>query len=213
MKITKLGHCCLLIEIDGKRILTDPGNYSTAQNDLEKIDLILITHEHADHLHIESLQTVLQKTPSAKIVTNTSVAKLLSEKNISCNILLDGQSTIIDSISLRGVGTKHAAIYSTLPMIENTGYFIQDKLFYPGDAFTHPNSSVDVLALPVAGPWMKISEAIEYALLVKPRCCFPVHDAQINPQMRGPIRNLPKKILGDNGIEFIALEEGQTFDF
>jgi len=28
MKITKLGHCCLLIETKGKRVLTDPGSYT-----------------------------------------------------------------------------------------------------------------------------------------------------------------------------------------
>lgn len=32
MKITKLGHCCLLIEIRGTRFLTDPGSYTTSQN-------------------------------------------------------------------------------------------------------------------------------------------------------------------------------------
>ncbi|MBI2052837.1 MAG: MBL fold metallo-hydrolase, partial [Candidatus Ryanbacteria bacterium] len=29
MKITKFGHCCLLIKENGVRILTDPGTYST----------------------------------------------------------------------------------------------------------------------------------------------------------------------------------------
>lgn len=56
MKVTKFGHCCLLIEEEGLRILTDPGSYSTRQNDVQNIDVILITHEHPDHLHIESLK-------------------------------------------------------------------------------------------------------------------------------------------------------------
>src|SRR4051812_27786091 len=56
MKIKKLGHCCLVIETKGIRIMTDPGNYSTLQADEKNIDIILITHEHTDHLHIESLK-------------------------------------------------------------------------------------------------------------------------------------------------------------
>ena len=63
---------------------------------------------------------------------------------------------------------------------------------------------MDVLALPVAGPWMKISEAVDYALAVKPRLAFPVHDG-----VRIPTNHLvPERILGANGIEFVKLEEG-----
>ncbi|MEK6878040.1 MAG: MBL fold metallo-hydrolase [Nanoarchaeota archaeon] len=61
MNITKYGHCCLLIDINGVRILTDPGNYSTMQDTAENVDFILITHEHSDHLHIDSVKTILKK--------------------------------------------------------------------------------------------------------------------------------------------------------
>ena len=60
MKLTKLGHCCLLIEINGIRFLTDPGNYTTAQNEVKNLHCIVISHEHTDHLHIESLKTGLK---------------------------------------------------------------------------------------------------------------------------------------------------------
>lgn len=52
MKITKFGHCCLLIEENGVRILTDPGTYSTQQSEVKNIDFVLITHEHADHFQL-----------------------------------------------------------------------------------------------------------------------------------------------------------------
>jgi L-ascorbate metabolism protein UlaG (beta-lactamase superfamily) len=63
MKITKIGHCCLLIEEKGLRILTDPGAWSEAQNELKNIQLILITHEHQDHFYLDSLKQVLKKQP------------------------------------------------------------------------------------------------------------------------------------------------------
>jgi len=79
-----------------------------------------------------------------------------------------------------------------------------NKLFYPGDSFTDLGKSVDVLALPIAGPWLKISESIDYALKLKPKIVFPVHDA-----IRSPFQHIvPEKILSKNGIEFVKLEEG-----
>jgi len=82
MKVTKFGHCCLLIEEKGLRILTDPGSYSTAQNDIKNIDVILITHEHADHMHIPSLKNCIKNNPKARIITNKGVAKMLDNEKI-----------------------------------------------------------------------------------------------------------------------------------
>ena len=41
-------------------VLTDPGVWTTAQNGVKGIDVLLITHEHADHLHIESVKEILK---------------------------------------------------------------------------------------------------------------------------------------------------------
>ena len=64
MNVTKLDHCCLLINHKGLRILTDPGHYTVdLQNRLKNIDIILITHEHQDHLHTESLHELIKNNP------------------------------------------------------------------------------------------------------------------------------------------------------
>ena len=71
MQITKLGHCCLLVETKGKRILTDPGSYTVeAQSRLTNIDYILFTHEHQDHYHLESLRALLANNPQALVYAN-----------------------------------------------------------------------------------------------------------------------------------------------
>jgi len=218
MTITKLGHCCLLIEIPAGtgvvRILTDPGIYSNSQNELKGIDFILITHEHSDHYHIESVKAVLANNSQAKIVTNSAVAALLKKEGIACTIVAHDQSVDLKGVSLKGWGTKHAVIYKEFGQVENTGYFIGGKLWYPGDNFTPIDWKIDVLALPVIAPWMKSSEAIEYAIALKPVKCFPVHDAFLE----GPIgakgfHQLPKMILEKEGIEFIPFEAGQRAEF
>ena len=211
MKITKFGHCCLLIEEDGLRILTDPGTYSEGQNEVKNIDVILITHEHADHLHIDSLKKVLQNNPQAKIITNKGVAKLLDKEGIGYTLLEDGQSIKEKGVRIEGFGTKHAAMYPGLPQADNTGYFIANRLFYPGDAFTDPNKPVDILALPAAGPWLKLSEAIDYAKAMKPKACFPVHEGGLNAP--GTVYRIPPTILEPFGIKFIVLEIGKETDF
>lgn len=176
MKIKKIGHCCLVIEEAGIRILTDPGIYSTGQNDVKDIDIVLITHEHGDHLHIESLKTVLANNPNAKVITNTAVGKILTKENIGFEILEHGQNKQIGNLTLEGHGEKHAEIFEEYGQVQNTGFFIGGKLFYPGDALYNPGKAVEVLAFPTAGSWANIKESINYVFELKPAKCFPVHD-------------------------------------
>jgi len=210
MKITKLGHCCLLVETAGKKILTDPGAYSEAQNHATGVDIILITHEHPDHLHIDSLKQVMANNPSAKIFTNRGVAALLKQAELVFELLEHGQSRELNGLVLEGIGEKHAPIYPSVPEVVNTGYLIDEKLFYPGDAFYEPGKAVEVLALPVAGPWMKLSEAIDYAKKLKPKSVFPVHDGML--KIFGPAHRLPKSELEKSGIQFTPLETGQAME-
>ena len=213
MKITKLGHCCLIIENGNLRILTDPGNYSTGQNDVKNIDIILITHEHADHLHLESLAKVLENNPNAKIITNQGVGALLDNAKIKYQIVGHEQKVSLENTLIEGFGKDHAIIYPTWKTVENTGYFIDNKFFYPGDAFYKLPKPVDILALPVAGPWVKISEAVDYALSVKPKIIFPVHDGMLQKDKLGAAHGVPEKILKNSGIDFIIINEGETKEF
>ena len=95
MKITKLGHCCLVIETKGKRVLTDPGSYTVeAHSKLENIDYILFTHEHQDHYHVESLKTILEKNPKAVVYANSSVSELLEKEGIKHTLVNDGEDIL-----------------------------------------------------------------------------------------------------------------------
>ncbi len=211
MKIKKIGHCCLVIETKGIRIMTDPGMYSTAQDEEKNISIVLITHEHADHFHIESVKKVLANNPEARVVTNTAVGKLLAAEGIAHEVLEHGGSMNVDDILLEGFGEHHAEIYQEFGQVQNTGYFIDDTLFYPGDAFTVPGKPVDILALPVSAPWLKLSEVIAYALAVKPRRAFPVHDAILrSPSM---VQGMLVPLLQKEGIEFVLMNEGDEHEF
>lgn len=213
MKITKFGQCCLLIEVAGKRILTDPGRFSTRQNEVENLDLILITHEHADHIHSESLAAILAKNPSTPLITNTSVGKVLAELGVSFTLLEGRDTTEHDGVIIEAFDGEHVEIIDDYGIVQNTGYFINNELFYPGDAYTNPKKPVRVLALPVAGPWCKASDAIRYAKDVKPERAFPVHDAVLSEAGVALTHSLFGKQLEEVGIEFIPLGNDETKAF
>lgn len=208
MHITKLGHCCLLIQEGPLTILTDPGTYSSAQDNLSGIDVILITHEHTDHFHIESLKKVLVNNPQAIIYTVKGVGVLLDKEGITYTLLEHGQSISEKGVTMAGYGEKHADMYQGWPRVDNCGYFIGGRLFYPGDAFTTPGVPVEILAVPVAGPWMKLSEAIDYAKAVQPKIAFPVHDGILKTP--GMTNRLTGKFLPEVGIEWHPLGEGES---
>lgn len=208
MKITKIGHCCLVIEEKGSKLMTDPGAYSTGQETITGLDAILLTHDHPDHIHIDSLKTIIKNNPKAKIITNSDVGKKLDELGIKYEIVDDKKKTEIKEVLIEGFGKKHAPIAKGWPLPENTGYFIANKLFYPGDAFYIPPKQIKILALPVAGPWMKISEAIDYAEKIKPEICFPVHDGMFQDDRGSAVHFVPAKILQKSGVKFIPINAG-----
>ena len=214
MKVTKYGHCCLLIEDKGVRVLTDPGSYTTAQNDVKDIHVVLITHEHGDHFHIESVKKILQNNPEVLIVTNTSVNELLKKENIlNTKVVEDGESFEYKGIVLNGHGNVHALIHEEWPKVQNTGYMINERLYYPADAFHNPQVPVEILALPVAGPWVNFSEAIDFAIEINPKKYFTVHDGGLNEYGLGPTNRVVPTILKNHGIEYVNLELNKETEF
>lgn len=212
MKIKKIGHCCLFIETEKLKILTDPGSFSVEQNSIKGIDIILITHEHGDHIHTGSLKEIIQNNPEVKIITNSGVAKILDQEGIKYEILETGIKEI-NQLILEAFDAKHEEIFEQIGQVKNTAYFIDEKLFYPGDSFYNPKKDIDILALPVAGPWCKISEAIKYALALKPKKVFPVHEGMLQKDKVGAAHAIPEKVLAENNIEFIPMLSGDERDF
>ncbi len=213
MQITKLGHCCLLIEEKTLRILTDPGSFSTLQDSVKDIDIVLITHEHQDHFHIPSVKTVLKNNPKARIITNSAVSALLDKEGIAYEILEDGQNRDVNGVLIEGFGNIHAEVHTTLPRVQNTGYFMADRLYYPGDALHVPPKSPEILALPVAGPWLKLSEAIDFALACKPKTVFPVHDGVLSDLGKEVTYRVSNILLTPQKIAFQKMELGIEVDF
>jgi L-ascorbate metabolism protein UlaG (beta-lactamase superfamily) len=211
MHIKKLGHCCLRIELQGIVILTDPGAWSTMQNEEKGIQIILITHEHQDHLHVDSVKAILRNNPEAQVVTNIAVGTILEKEGIPYTKISGGEASTILGTLIEGFGHEHAPIIAEITPVENTSYRIGESVYIPGDAFMLPNKQVDVLALPVCGPWMHMSEAVAFARAVNPRVAFPVHDGML--KIIGPFHFVPGLALEKSGIKFVPMVEGDEKEF
>lgn len=176
MKLTKYEHACFTIEHDGKILIVDPGVYTSNLNTPENVSGVVVTHEHADHFDSSALGAIIAHNPDAVIIGPPSVTKQI-EGALPTQTVHGGDTVHLESFQLRFFGDTHATIHESIPIIANVGVLINDTVFYPGDNFTTPGVEVDTLALPVAAPWLKISEVIDYIETIQPRFIFPTHDA------------------------------------
>lgn len=213
MKITKIGHCCLLIETKGKRIMTDPGSFTIDDHVLENIDIVIFTHEHADHIHIDSLKEILKQNPDAAVVANGSVGKLLDEADISYQKLEGTETAEICGVTIQACDAKHAEIFEEFGQVQNTGYSIDERLFYPGDAYAEFEKDVDILAMPAGGPWCRITDALHYTLKINPKHAFPVHDGIEREDKVHIIHGVAQKVLEQHNINFVSMKSGDSHEF
>lgn len=176
MRLTKYAHSCVLIEDDGARVLIDPGNLTRGFDELTGLTGILVTHQHPDHVDVDRLGPLLERNPDAAIYADEGTADILADHGINASAARQGDRFDVGmEITVHGV--DHAVIHPEIPLVPNVGYLVGGRFFHPGDSFTVPDLPVDVLGLPTAAPWLKLSEAVEFLRAVSPRVAIPIHEA------------------------------------
>lgn len=211
MKLTHFGHASVLVETEnGRRALLDPGTYSSGFEALSDIDLLLLTHAHPDHVDAERFGAIRDANPGAVLVANDEAAALANDERSGDKRVSGDEAFEIAGIRVQPTGAVHAAIHPKLPPLANTGFVLDDSVWHPGDAFDATPRHVDVLLLPVGGPWMKVSEAIDFAAAVAPRVIIPIHQGGLADVHRQLHYRLISNLVSTS--ELRVLEEGVTHE-
>ena len=208
MRITKFGHACVRIENDDQVVVLDPGGFT----DREAVDgatAVLITHEHPDHLDIDHLRAT-----DAPIYTIDSVRAAIADADgdVAERVQVVAPGEQFDAgLPVTAVGELHAVIHEDMPRINNSGYLLDvggTSVFHPGDAFTGPGDTVDVLLLPVHAPWSKLSEVVGFAREVGARKSYAVHDGLLNDNGHAIVGRGLHLLLDDDDHSYERIEPG-----
>ena len=215
MKLTKLEHAALIIELAGKKLYIDPGSFTTALSRTAGTVAVVITHEHADHWTPEQLGRIIEMNSDLRIFAPAGVTRAIAAFNADLEVTTVQAGDVIEiaPFTLRFFGATHAVIHESIPVIDNVGVLVNDELYYAGDAFTIPEGvEVGTLAVPAAAPWMKISEAMDYIFAIKPKRSFPTHEMLLSRAGKDLSNARFQNVTQLSGGEFFPLEPGDSLD-
>lgn len=190
LKITFLGHGSLMLIFGGKVIHVDPYSHVADYSQLPKADLILITHEHSDHLDRTALMQV--RTGMTALVINQASLKMVKDGIVMHN----GEACGVQGISIEAVPA-----YNILHKRENgepfhpkgvgNGYVLtigSKKVYIAGDTENIPElkhlQEIDVAFLPMNLPFTMTPEMVaDAARTFHPRILYPYHFGNTNTDL------------------------------
>jgi L-ascorbate metabolism protein UlaG (beta-lactamase superfamily) len=185
LRVTYIGHATLLIELGGKVLLTDPnfdpalGKFlprvsapGIALEALPKLDAILLTHAHADHLSFDSLDALPHDIP---LFAPPAVAEWLGKKGYSHAVpVAPGDTVELGDARIHAASAMHKGNRYGVDRWRSAAnmYLIETNktsCFFAGDTALTPDTthlvenhlasngrSLDLALLPIGhAPWWK----------------------------------------------------------
>ena len=183
LKISWLGHDSFRIK-NGKTIIIDPFKLRSTP---DKADILLISHEHFDHLSLDDIKKVV--TENTTIVTIPAVKKELSSLKVKeVKVAKPGDKVKIGDISIDLVPAYNLNKFREPGKVFHpkedgkVGFIIGMKglrIYHAGDTDAVPEMKglkPDVALLPVSGTYvMNAEEAAQAARMVEPKLAIPMH--------------------------------------
>lgn len=219
-----LGHAAFEIELDGKLIYVDPwltGNPKAAIriDDVTRADLVLVTHDHADHLG--DAVTILRKT-GAKFVGVYELGLYITEQGIPEERVLT--ANIGGVVEVEGLKIILTPAHHSATRGSPCGYIIVGReatIYHAGDtgllhdiklyADLYP---ITIALLPIGSVYtMDPLEAAYLTGLIKPRVVIPMHYGTFPAIEQDPekFRELVRKYSPETQV--IVLRPGEVYRF
>ena len=226
MKIKFLGQNCFLLSHNDKNILTDPFyNFQKEQSGFDiknqKIDYILITHAHGDH--IADVQEVLEHYPDAVIIGQPEICGYFKHSNnIDINF---GGSAKLENLKISMVPASHTSSFPDGTYGgEPCGYIFRfpgKNLYFAGDTgimadmslFSQIFGAIDLAILPVGSHYTMCPRKASFAAaeLIKTKKVIGCHFDTFPPIKINHEAAYEK--FAERNIEFVLPKLGEEFEF
>ncbi len=182
IKLTFIGHASLIIEHSGRVIHIDPWSKLADYSQLPKADLLMLTHEHQDHL--DAIAIDLLKKPDTSVV----YTEFISQQRDDGKVFKNGDSGEIDGIQIEAVPAynivhKRENGEPYHPKGRGNGYIFTidgKRIYVAGDTENVPElkelKNIDVAFLPMNLPYTMTPEMVaDLATAIKPKILYPYH--------------------------------------
>ncbi|XRO75117.1 metal-dependent hydrolase [Methanocaldococcus sp. 28A] len=215
--ITWYGHACFKVD----NVLIDPFVPNPLCNlpfdeIMEGVDVIAVTHGHADHLgNAEGLS----KTYNVPVVTNHEISVYLSERGVNAEGMNIGGTIEINGAKLTMVKAEHSSdISPTISGGVAAGFIINDRVYHAGDTGLFGDMELigeiyapQIALLPIGGRYtMGIDEALVAIELIYPEIVIPMHYNTF-PLIEVDVYEFVKKAEA-LGVEVVVPKIGEPID-
>jgi L-ascorbate metabolism protein UlaG (beta-lactamase superfamily) len=200
--ITFVGHGTLMFRHGGKVIHLDPVGREADYATMPKADLVLITHEHGDHLDTAAVGT-LRKAGTQVVVSPSCEGRVRGAE-----VMRNGETREVAGIRVEAVPAynlvhKRPDGQPFHPRGNGNGYILtfgNVRVYVAGDTENTPEMKalrgIDVAFLPMNLPYTMTPEMVaDAARAFRPRILYPYHFGQTDPQA------LVRLLAGEAGIE------------
>ena len=182
LKITFVGHGTLMFEFGGKVIHVDPVSNLTDYSRLPKANLILITHEHGDHLDPKAIEVLRTKN------TDLILTEKCAEKVTGGLVMKNGQTIVMKGLKIEAVPAYNIVHVRSAgnpfhPKGQGNGYVItcgDKRVYVAGDTENIPEmkelKNIDIAFLPMNLPYTMTPEMVaDAAKAFHPKILYPYH--------------------------------------
>jgi L-ascorbate metabolism protein UlaG (beta-lactamase superfamily) len=180
--ITFIGHGSLMMEFHGKIIHIDPFGELADYSQFPKADIVLITHEHGDHLDLKALETVrMEKT--IIVLTELCAAQVKDGIVMRNGEMREVGGLTVNTVPAYNIVNKRPDGSPFHPKGAGNGYIItfgDRRIYIAGDTENTPEmkalQNISIAFLPMNLPYTMTPEMVADAVRsFRPRILYPYH--------------------------------------